>query len=343
MRKYRRLIVIGIILGLLAFIVVTLLSDVSQLVKTATTFAWAVMIPVLGLRMTNWALRFLKWHYYLWLVGVRNISLRDSASVFISGMTLAASPGKAAEILKSFIVKAMTGAPVATTLPVVAAERLSDGIAVLILLSWAALNLADGRFWPLIGIGMAIIAVGIVILQIRPLCLRLLALLIRLPVLGRFARDFSLFYESSYKIVSLPSLIIAVTLGTVANGLDGLALYLILTTLGLPAIPDTFFRALVTTSSSVVAGSVSGSPGGIGASDLTIAGTLSTVVGLKDTTLIGFVTLLARFAQLWWGVFIGGLVMVLDRKRLFPSNLDAVIAEEERALGSAELQPVSGK
>jgi hypothetical protein len=329
MLKYRRLVVVGIILGLLAFIGITLFSDVSQLVKYAQTFAWWIMLPVLGLRIVNWALRFVKWHFYLWLVGARNVNLRDSASVYLSGMTLAASPGKAAEILKSFILKNLAGVPVATTLPVVFAERLSDGIAVLLLLAWVAANLAAAQYWPVIGIGLALMLAGIVVLQIRPLCLRLLGLLARLPLLGRFARDFRLFYESSYRIVLLPSLFVAVGLGTVANALDGVGLYLILTTLGQPATSATFFQALAATSLSVVTGSVSGSPGGIGASDLTITGVLQHVAGPGVIPLgvpaAGFVTLLARFVQLWWGVLIGGFVALLARKRLFSPGLDRII------------------
>ncbi len=339
MRKYRRLIIVGIILGLLAFIGITLFSDVSQLVKYAQVFPWWIMLPVLGLRIVNWALRFVKWHFYLWLVGARNVSLQDSASVYLSGMTLAASPGKAAEILKSFILKNLAGVPVATTLPVVFAERLSDGVAVLLLLAWAIASLTASQYWPLIGVGLALILAGIVILQVRPLCLRLLDLLTRLPFLGRFARDFRLFYESSYRIVLLPSLIVAVGLGTAANALDGLGLYWILTALGQPATSATFFQALAATSLSVVTGSISGSPGGIGASDLTITGILQHLngpgvipLGLSEA---GFVTLLARFVQLWWGVLVGGVVALLFRKRLFSPGLDRVI-EAGVADGSKE-------
>jgi hypothetical protein len=330
MRKYRRLIVVGLLLGLVAFIGVTLFSDVSQLLEYARTFAWWIMLPVLGLRIVNWALRFVKWHFYLWLVGAQNVGLRDSASVYLFGMTLAASPGKAAEILKSFILKNLAGVPVATTLPVVFAERLSDGIAVLLLLAWVVASLTASQYWPLIGVGLALMLAGIVVLQVRPLCLWLLDLLARLPLLGRFARDFRLFYESSYRIVLLPSLFVAVGLGTAANALDGVGLYLILTALGQPATSATFFQALAATSLSVVTGSVSGSPGGIGASDLTITGILQHLTGPGVIPLglseAGFVTLLARFVQLWWGVLVGGVVALLFRKRLFSPGLDRTIA-----------------
>lgn len=327
MRRYKRLIALGIALGLLAIIAVTLLSDVNQLGEYMTAFPWLIMIPALALRLCNWTLRFFKWHFYLRLVGAQEISAADSAAVFVTGFPLAMSPGKAAEILKSFIIYNIAGTPVATTLPVVAAERLSDGLAVLVLIAFAILNLAAHQYWPVVLIPLALFAAGIAILQFRPLCMAILRFVGRLPLIGRFARHFSLFYESSYKIVLLPNLIIAAGLGTVANFLDGVGVFLILAALGLPSTAELFFQALLLISLSVVAGSLSGMPGSVGAADLTIAGSLAALVGLGPAQ-VGFATLLIRFVQLWFGVLVGTGVAFLARKRLFPPDLEEVIAEQ---------------
>ncbi|MFN7210727.1 MAG: hypothetical protein ACK4P1_10100, partial [Aggregatilineales bacterium] len=87
--KTLRLLLIGLALGFLAFVSVALLSDLSALLGYATAFAWWLMLPILALRMANWALRFAKWHFYLGVVGVRNISLKASAAVFLMGFPLA--------------------------------------------------------------------------------------------------------------------------------------------------------------------------------------------------------------------------------------------------------------
>jgi hypothetical protein len=65
MKKYRNRIVLGLVLGFGVIAATMLFSDVSQLARQAVAFPWAIMIPVLGLRVLNWALRFVKWHYYL--------------------------------------------------------------------------------------------------------------------------------------------------------------------------------------------------------------------------------------------------------------------------------------
>lgn len=329
MQKYQRLIIGGLILGLLVSIAITLLSDVSHLVEQALSFPWWLMLPVLGLRTINWTLRFIRWHFYLHLVGVRNLKMKDSAAVFLIGFPLSVTPGKVGEVVKSLILKNLADAPIATTLPVIAGQRVADGIAVLLLLAWAILNLAVGQYWPVVAVPLALFAVGIIILQIRPLCLRILDWSSHLPLIGKLAKSFELLYESSYKIVRLSNVLLAVGLGLAANVLDGVGVYLILVGLGQPATIQTFFNSLFVISLSIVTGSVSGALGGIGTSDLTIAGALLAITHLT-TAEVGFATLLARFVQLWWGVLIGGLVAVAVRKRLFSPELERMIAPQSQ-------------
>ena len=95
-----------VIIGLLLY------TDVQALGQQLETFEWAVIPVALGLTLLNYALRFLKWHFYLHLIGVRNLRVTDSAALFVSGFTLAVSPGKAAEVLKGVVLKGITGTPV---------------------------------------------------------------------------------------------------------------------------------------------------------------------------------------------------------------------------------------
>jgi len=329
-RRYRNKIIVGLLLGFGVVTATMLLSDVNALAAQAVVFPWLIMIPVLALRVANWVLRFAKWHFYLHCVGVQNLRLSDSFAVFTSGFVLSLSPGKVAEALKALILKSLADAPIAVTLPVVAAERLSDGIAVLLLLALSIGALAADSYWPLVLVSLILFAAGIALLQNRALCLALLEWASRLPVISRFAGALRAFYESSYQIVRWHSLLVAVGLGTAANFLDGAGVYLILLGIGLPAGAETFFQALLIISLSVVVGSVSALPGGLGAADLSIGVTLRTVAGLGAAE-AGFATLLARFVQLWWGVLVGVGVGLLFRRRLLPPEVDEKEDEMERA------------
>ncbi len=323
MQRYRKGILIGLALGFGVVIVTMLLSDLGELARQALSFPWVLMIPALALRVVNWILRFAKWHFYLGVVGVHGIRLADSAAVFVSGFVLALSPGKLAEALKSVVLKSLTGAPIARTLPVVAAERLSDGLAVIILLAVSIGALAAEEYWPVVFGSLAALALLIAVIQVRPLCLWLLAGAARLPLLRRFAGPLRDFYVSSYEIVRWRNLVIAVGLGMVANFLDGVGVYLILLGLGQPAGMVTFFQALMVISLSVVVGSLSALPGGLGAADFSIGVTLRAIAGL-DVAAAGLATLLARFVQLWWGVIAGMITGFVYRDRLLTAEVEAL-------------------
>lgn len=333
MQKYRNQILASLGLGFVVIIAIVLLNDIRALAELARAFPWALMLLPLGLRMLNWMLRFIKWHYYLHVVGVRDIGLLDSAALFVSGFTLAVSPGKSAELLKSFILKNMTGAPVAETMPVIAAERLSDGVAVLLLAAISIVALSAAEFWPAILTSAAAMTAGLVLLQYRPASLWLLKQLVRLPLVRRFAEPVYVLYESSYALFRPKSLLIAVTLGTIANFTDGVGVYFILLGVGQAPAQTLFFQALLIISLSVVAGSVSGLPGGLGAADLSIGFLMQNLTGLDPPT-AAFVTLLARFVQLWFGVIVGLGTAALCRRRLFPPSLERVIEVEEQQRAS---------
>jgi hypothetical protein len=64
------------------------------------------------------------------------------------------------------VIKALTGTPGAATLPVVAAERLSDGLAVLILLAISIGMLSAVAYWPVVIVSLLLMALLIVILQV---------------------------------------------------------------------------------------------------------------------------------------------------------------------------------
>jgi uncharacterized protein (TIRG00374 family) len=293
-----------------------LYADVQQLGRQLEMFRWGLLPLALGLTLLNYALRFLKWHFYLHLIGVSDIRVLDSMALFVGGFTLAISPGKVAEVLKSVVLREMTGTPVSQSVPVVLAERLSDGLAMLLLASAGVV--VYPQYWPAFLAVMVVLVVGIIMVQIRPLALWLLGLAGRLPLVSRFAAELGTFYESSYELLKLRNLAVAVGLGTISWAGEGIAFYLILLGLGLPPTTDLLFQAVFVLAFSTIVGALSGLPGGLGAAEASVGAMLQALVGLERGT-AGAATLLVRFCTLWFGVSLGLAVLLLFRRRLFPS------------------------
>ncbi len=306
----RRRIALGLAFGFVVVLGLGLWGDLRQVGATIADFRWELVPLILGCTLFNYLLRFVKWHYYLGLIGARSIGRLESARIFVAGFPLAVTPGKVGEALKAAWLRRSAGTPLERGLVVVVAERISDGLAVLVLSTLGVL--AYPQYWPVFAAVLAGLLGLIVISQIRPLAQRLIDVASRLPLIGRFGDSLHELYESAYRLFSPRATLIAVGLGTVAWLGEGFAMYLVLLGLGQTPALETFGLAVFVLAFSTVVGAVSTLPGGLGAAEGSIAGMLTLLLGLSAGQAAS-ATLLIRLATLWFGVGLGLLVWAASR------------------------------
>ncbi len=300
----RRLIP-GLALGFLALLGLALLGDIREVIQTIDRFDWRLFPLVLLLTLFNYTLRFFKWHYYLGQIGVHTLSLPESARLFVAGFPLAVTPGKVGEVLKGVWINQRSGIAVGRGVSVVAAERISDGLAVLMLSTVGVV--AYPRYWPAF-LSVLLVLVGVVaVSQVRPAALWLLAFGERLPLIRGIMPAVRDFYEGSYSLFRLKSTLLAVGLGTVSWLGEGVGFYLILLGLGIEPSSQLLALAVFVLSFSTVIGAISALPGGLGAAEVSIAGMLTLLSGMEPA-LATTATLLIRLATLWFGVSLGLIV-----------------------------------
>lgn len=300
----RRLLV-GLVFGFVVLLAIMLLGDIRQVSQQVFSFRWAVFPFVLALTLFNYTLRFAKWHYYLGRIGVRHYPVRRSARLFVAGFPLAVTPGKVGEVFKAIWLRRETGSPTASGVAVVVAERISDGLAVLMLSILGVI--AYPRFWPAFAAVLALLLGIVIVLQVRPLAAWFLNVGERLPVISRSAHVLREFYESSFALFRPRVTAIAVGLGTVSWLGEGIGFYLILLGLGVPPSWQTASTAVFILAFSTVVGAVSTLPGGLGAAEASIASMLVLSLGLP-VEIAAAATLLIRLATLWFGVTLGLLI-----------------------------------
>jgi uncharacterized protein (TIRG00374 family) len=223
---------------------------------------------------------------------------------------MAITPGKVGETLKSYQLKRITGVAISKTLPVIVAERLTDGIAMVIL---AATGLVMYRFgWqPLLILLVAILA-GILVVQNRPLSLRLLKFGERLPVVSRIAHLLHTFYERAYTLLQWRPLLLAIGIGILSWFGECTALYFVYRGLGVAGSLDLFTKATFILAMSSLIGSATGLPGGLGSVDGSMLG-LSILLVSSSKALGGAATLLVRLCTLWFALFIGIVALLIFR------------------------------
>lgn len=300
-RKVRTGIVFSLVLAFIVMVVIAFYGDAPRMLQALANFRWQYLPLILGFTLFNYLGRFGKWQYYLHRLGIK-LPVGKSLLIFLSGLSMAITPGKVGELLKSYQLKRATGTPISQTAPIIVAERLTDGIAMIALASTGLLLYRFG--WEMLLALLLVGLIGIVLIQNRRFALWALGFGERLPFISRIAHNLHTFYESAYTLLQWRPLLFAVCLGIVSWMGESVSLYFVYVGLDIPASLDLFFKATFILAVSSLIGSASGLPGGLGTADGSLLGLTRTLV-TSSPALSSTATLLIRFCTLWFGLFIG--------------------------------------
>ncbi|HWI54651.1 MAG TPA: lysylphosphatidylglycerol synthase transmembrane domain-containing protein, partial [Desulfobacteria bacterium] len=229
MTGLNRKLIWTVILGLVTVVLVSFLADFEDTVQALKSFK-AVYLPfILILTFINYLLRFVKWQFFLKQLDIE-VPLNDSFAIFLSGLAMSVTPGKVGELLKSLLLKEIKGVPISRTAPIIFAERLSDGFALLVLSLSGLLTFAYGRE------ALAAITVVMVVVLIAVSTPSLYNPLIRrcsrLPLVNKFTGVLENLTESVGQLMKPKALLFTVFLGIVSWSFECLAFYLVFIGLG---------------------------------------------------------------------------------------------------------------
>jgi uncharacterized protein (TIRG00374 family) len=346
MQKYRNQLIFGVLLIVGIYVVYLFVADNQMgqsLGATLAQFDWRLLPLLVGTQIMMVACRFVAWQYYLGVIQARDkISVLDSFVLFVSCFVLVISPGKAAEVLKSVLLQAKTGVPFAKSVPIVLAERIIDGLAVIVLMS-LALFLADDQLQ--LGVyngvdynalsrlivfsSLAVIVGGLIVVQIEPLAKWVLRLIARLPLLRRLHRSFETFYYSSREIFQLRHVIPMTVVGTGVYFASALCFILVLHGFGFAITWELALQATFIVGVTSAIGALSFVPNGAGITEISNTGMLLALVApanpLMTVAVASAASLIQGFFHKWLRVLFGLTVAILFRNRLFtPSTKQAI-------------------
>lgn len=309
----RRLLVV-VIFAVVVFAIVSIASDVREVGDRLAGFGWWALAAALGLAVVNYILRGVRWHLLLRDRGV-TVPPRDSAIVFVAGFALAITPGKLGELVKSYLLRAIHGVPVARSAPVVIAERVADLLA-LIALSGIGVALY-GVAVELVVAAAAVVGLGLVVLAWPALARRLGALATRPRRLARFRPRVDELIDGLVAL-SRPTVLVASTaLSTLAWLAECVGFALIVD--AFPGADVPFGLAMLIYAATTVAGALSFLPGGLGVTEGAMALLLVQGSHGVDPATAAAATILTRLATLWFAVGLGVVAMAIAR-RLAPDE-----------------------
>ena len=233
-----------------------------------------------------------------------HIPHRANLWVYLCGLAMVISPAKAGEVVKPYLVRVLTGAPLERTIPALVAERVTDGLAVVMLATVGVAPFAPDRA-DVVFFAVGVLALGFAVLLSKRLSLAILALLRRIPMIGAVGEKLEDAYLAMRECLSPIPLLVTVGMSLVAWWAECVGLWLVFRGMDVHTSLETstFLYAFSTTAGGF-------SPGGLGVTDVALIELGQALVkGLTEGQATA-ASLLIRIATLWFGVVLGSVALL---------------------------------
>jgi uncharacterized protein (TIRG00374 family) len=299
----RTLIIWTAVGGAVVFALLSLISDLDVLIEALKNFPLKLLIPIGLLSLGNYALRFIKWHWYLIKIG-QPIPVGANSLIFLSGFALTVTPGKVGEFIKAFILKVKHGVPYTSSTAVLLMERFTDVIAIVLLCFLGLFLEFLSPIWVVISVTIivAIIALG----RNRRFVGYLIDHFNHVPLLKGLTKHLHQLYDSGWVLTSPGIYTWSLVISVIAWFMEGLGFYLVVQGLGFN-LPIT--EAVFIYSASLIGGVLTLFLGGLGATEGALVG-LGIAFGMtRDISIAA--AIIIRVMTLWLAVVIGWMVFLL--------------------------------
>lgn len=318
---HRRLL-LSVVFGVVVFFAILALGDTKKTLEALRTSDWMFVPFVLLLALGNYAIRFVRWEYYLRRLSI-SIPARSSVTIFMSGLAMSITPGKLGELVKCAGLKEAAQTPFSKSASVVFAERFTDLFAVLMLAGIGGLSFHYGQTFLLITLGVLLVLLGILIN--KNITEKLLSLFLHIPKLERFIKKVLELYEHMYTLLRFTPLFWGIVFGGIAWFCECLGFSFILRAVHhvLPLGEAIFIYAFAT-----LFGAVTFLPGGLGATEGSLTGLL--ILNGVPKEAASAASLLIRGATLWFAVLVGMAWYLPNQK-----HLEANIPNEPEAYAAS--------
>jgi len=312
-----------VLLAVCVFAALSFLGDVRALGASLSAFRYTALATALGLVLGNYAIRFLRWQYYLRTLKVQ-VEPGLSALVFVAGFVMSVTPGKMGEVFKSLLLHQYRGISIARTAPVVVAERLLDLVALVVLVSVGSTAFSHGRTIALFG---ALVVLAIVLgCTVRPVAELGFRLLERVGPARRIVPKLREAYGALQELTRVRPFGAAYAL--LGWTLECAATYVLVS--GFPATHVAWDGATFSYAAGTLAGALAMLPGGLGVAEVGMSGLLRAADPGLTLATAAAATILVRLSTLWFGVALGA-VGLLVLKTFVKRPTDAVLSASATA------------
>jgi len=294
------------------YILMGIYVDVGRLVSIMEKFRWDFFILLLIFTTISYAIRFIKWDFFLKRVGIR-LNIWNNLFIFLSGFSMVMTPGKVGEIWKGWLIKDINGEKLNKTVPVVIIDRITDVLGLIILSMLGIIYYMEGVY---IIIVLLLLFSGFII-AIRSKTISGKIILLLEKRMGKHAENIKMMHATFEILMKPAGLILMSFVSALAWFFECLVMYFTILGFGqsISITVSTFIFSFAS-----LAGAVSMVPGGLGVAEGSISGMLQ-YFGTAPAVSVA-ITIIVRSVTLWYGTIIGLSVYFIFNKKIkrFKSN-----------------------
>lgn len=316
LKKLKQKVIISVVIAGVLYLAFTIYADFTQVINAFGKFNLLLLPLLLFLSFLNYFTRFLKWDYYLSVVKVQMKKI-DSLSTFMSGLIMSVTPAKLGEVLKSVLVKEITGEPISKTAPIILAERVTDFLSLLLIAIVGAYVFDYGGNITIIIAAFFVIL--IIIISNKKIALPIINFSEKIPFIKKYIHNIHSAYESSYQLLKIKPLILMTLLSLISWGFECLGYYFILLNFD---VDFGILWASFSYSFSTIVGAISMLPGGLGLTE----GSLTYLLMQKgiEADISVATTFIVRVVTLWFAVLVGIVSLSFYQKRFGQIKIESV-------------------
>ena len=264
-------------------------SDINLVYNKLSNFDWKFIPLILAIIFCSWLVLFARWVIILRSYKI-HIPLKDNLLIYLAGFTLSITPIKTGELIKSVLLKNKFKIKRTISVPLVLVERFYDII------------------------GTVILALVVILLMLFSIYSKSsFSYFLRFINKFKFLQKFSVSLEDSQDIIrnslKRKTVFFSSVLTVLFRLVEALGIYIVLVSFGINII--NYLMLATTYSVSIILGSVSMMPGGLGITEGSLAGLMS-VQGMDLSTAL-ILAIVIRFFTLWYGIVVGFIALKLSK------------------------------
>ena len=322
-QKYKKRIIYSLVFGALVYLGLSIYANLNELLIAFGQFKWLVFPLVLFFSFCNYTARFLKWEYYTRILGIK-IERKLNFLIFLSSFIMAITPGKVGEVFKSYLLKEQNGTSISRSAPIILAERITDFLS-LILLSLIGAFMFGYETKLIIFTGVFFILL-IILISSKRISYSVIGYFEKFKSFSKISHKVHTAYDSIYQMVRFKGLMVTLLLSIISWFFECTGFYIVINSFGVEnLIHVNIFAATFIYGFATIAGAVTMLPGGLGATDASIAFLLVSLQNAAQNIAVA-ATLIIRVATLWFAVLVG-VISILFYQRISHKRVSEIVLD----------------